>query len=94
MKTITVEHGRDHIRANAVGVGVVETDILEGIVADSRITLTGYGDAHALGHVGQPKEIAEVVAFLAQRTASLVTGALIRADGAHTAVWIVVDLRP
>ena len=41
MKTITVEHGRDHIRADAVGVGVVETDILEGIVADSRVTLTG-----------------------------------------------------
>ena len=41
MKPITVEHGRDRIRADAVGVGVVETDILEGIVADSRATLTG-----------------------------------------------------
>ena len=85
VKTIAIEHGRDGIRANAVGVGVVETDILEGIVEDSRATLAGYGDAHALGRVAQPGEIAEVVAFLAAPAASFITGALVMADGGYTA---------
>ncbi|WP_428395032.1 SDR family NAD(P)-dependent oxidoreductase [Lichenicoccus sp.] len=85
VKTIAIEHGRDGIRANAVGVGVVETDILEDIVEDSRATLASYGDAHALGRVAQPGEIAEIVAFLAAPAASFITGTLVMADGGYTA---------
>lgn len=85
-KVIAVEHGRDGIRANAVGVGVVETDILDGIVDDSRATLASYGDAHPIGRVAQPSEIAEVIAFLAAPASSFITGALVMADGGYTAL--------
>ncbi len=34
-KVIALEYGEQGIRANAIGVGVVETDILAGIVEDS-----------------------------------------------------------
>jgi NAD(P)-dependent dehydrogenase (short-subunit alcohol dehydrogenase family) len=85
-KVIAVEHGRDGIRANAVGVGVVETDILEGIVDDSRATLASYGDAHPIGRVAQPREIAEVIAFLAAPASSFITGTLVMADGGYTAL--------
>ena len=85
-KVIAVEYGGQGIRANAVAPGVVETDILHGIVEDSRATLAGYGDAHPIGRVAQATEIAEVIAFLASPASSFMTGALIMADGGYTAL--------
>jgi len=66
-KVIAVEYGDRGIRANVIAAGVVETDMLEDIVADSRATLASYGNVHPLGRVAQPREIAEVVAFLASQ---------------------------
>lgn len=85
-KVIAVEYGDRNIRANAVLPGVIETDILEGIVEDSRATLASYGPAHPLGRVGQPEEIAEIVAFLASPASAFMTGALVTADGGFTAL--------
>jgi NAD(P)-dependent dehydrogenase (short-subunit alcohol dehydrogenase family) len=85
-KVIAVEYGDRGIRANAVAPGVVETDILEGIVEDSRATLAGYGGAHPIGRVGQASEIAEVIAFLASPASSFMSGALVMADGGYTAL--------
>ncbi|WP_219214360.1 SDR family NAD(P)-dependent oxidoreductase [Variovorax boronicumulans] len=85
-KVIAVEYGGLGIRANAVAPGVVETDILEGIVPDSRATLASYGAVHPLGRVGQVHEIAEVVAFLASPASSFMTGAIVAADGGYTAL--------
>ena len=85
-KVIAVEYGDRGVRANAVAAGVVETDILEGIVADSRATLASYGPAHPLGRVAQPRDIAEVIAFLAAPASSFMTGALVVADGGYTAL--------
>ncbi|SKA31572.1 SDR family NAD(P)-dependent oxidoreductase [Consotaella salsifontis] len=85
-KVIAVEYGDRGIRANAVLPGVIETDILEDIVPDSRATLASYGPAHPLGRVGQPQDIAEVVAFLASPASAFMTGALVTADGGFTAL--------
>jgi NAD(P)-dependent dehydrogenase (short-subunit alcohol dehydrogenase family) len=53
------------IRANVVAPGVIETDMLDNFRADSREYLRSFGDAHPLGRVAQPGEIAEVIGFLA-----------------------------
>ena len=85
-KVTALEYGEQGIRANAIGAGVIETDILAGIVEDSRATLASYGHMHALGRVGQPTEIAHVVAWLASPRSSFVTGTLLMADGGYTAM--------
>ncbi|MBP2559312.1 NAD(P)-dependent dehydrogenase (short-subunit alcohol dehydrogenase family) [Neorhizobium galegae] len=85
-KVIAVEYGAFGIRANAVAPGVIETDILDGIVSDSRATLASYGAAHPIGRVGQPQDIAEVIAFLASPASAFMTGALVMADGGFTAL--------
>jgi NAD(P)-dependent dehydrogenase (short-subunit alcohol dehydrogenase family) len=85
-KVIAVEYGTRGIRANAVAPGVIETDILDGIVPDSRAVLASYGSAHPLGRVGQPRDIAEIIAFLASPASAFMTGALVMADGGYTAL--------
>lgn len=85
-KVLAVEYGKLGIRVNAVAPGVVETNILAGIVEDSRATLARYGHLHPLGRVAQPAEIADVIAWLSSPRASFVTGALIMADGGYTAL--------
>ncbi len=85
-KVIALEYGEHGIRANAIGAGVIETDILAGILEDSRATLASYGHMHALGRVGQPEEIAQTVAWLASPRSSFLTGALVMADGGYTAM--------
>jgi NAD(P)-dependent dehydrogenase (short-subunit alcohol dehydrogenase family) len=85
-KVIAVEYGTRGIRANAVAPGVIETDILEGIVPDSRAALASHGSAHPLGRVGQPRDIAEIIAFLASPASAFMTGALVMVDGGYTAL--------
>ncbi|WP_343551128.1 SDR family oxidoreductase [Pantoea sp.] len=84
-KVLALEAGEHNIRVNAVAPGVVETNILSGMVADSRATLASFGHLHALGRVAQPEEIAEVIIWLASPKASFVTGAVLMADGGFTA---------
>ncbi|WGF88099.1 SDR family NAD(P)-dependent oxidoreductase [Marinivivus vitaminiproducens] len=85
-KVIAVEYGDRSVRANAVAPGVVETDILEGIVEDSRAKLASYGPVHPIGRVAQPADIAEIIAFLAAPASGFMTGALVMADGGYTAL--------
>jgi len=84
-KVLSLEAGENNIRVNCVAPGVVETNILDGIVEDSRATLASYGHAHPLGRVAQPEEIAEAIVWLASPKASFVTGAVLVADGGYTA---------
>ncbi|WP_037570608.1 SDR family NAD(P)-dependent oxidoreductase [Phaeacidiphilus oryzae] len=84
-KVLALEGGPLGIRANLVAAGVIETDFLDTFRPDSRAYLTSFGDAHPLGRVAGPREIAEVLCFLASPRSSFVTGAVLAADGGFTA---------
>ena len=83
---------RHGIRVNAVNPGLTVTERMqEGFEADARQsgkTLTEILQqrtaAMPLGRIAQPEEIADMVAFLASKRASYVSGAVISLDGAMT----------
>ncbi|CAM03870.1 hypothetical protein A8924_4988 [Saccharopolyspora erythraea NRRL 2338] len=84
-RVLAIEGGPKGIRSNAVLPGVVDTDIMEGVVDDGREMLASFGSAHPIGRIGKPEEVAEAVAFLVCDASAFVTGALVAVDGGWTA---------
>jgi 3-oxoacyl-[acyl-carrier protein] reductase len=85
VRSIAVEYGPRGIRANAVIPGLIRTpqstDAVNSLGPDGLDRAGGY---IPWGRVGQPREVAEVIAFLSSPQASYVSGQAIVVDGALT----------
>ena len=80
-KVAALENAKNNIRVNSVHPGVIETTILKAMDDDLRQQTEA---AIPMGRVGQPKEIANLVLFLASDESSYCTGAEFIADGGYT----------
>lgn len=77
-RSLTRELGGRNITANVVAPGFIETRMTEAL---PEATVAGYKAAIPAGRLGDPAEVAAVVAFLASDAAGYVTGAVVPVDG-------------
>lgn len=88
-RNLALDYARDNIRVLSVNPGTVDTPL----VAEAAAAIIGEGgaslaqlqntwaEAHPIGRIAQPAEIANVVLFLASAKASFMTGSYVNVDG-------------
>ena len=81
-----------NIRVNAVGPGSIMTDMMRG-VASNEAAIKMVLSRTPLGRIGDTHEVGEVVAFLASKRSSYITGETIFIDGGRLALNYTVWAR-
>ena len=91
-RAMALDHAKQNIRVNSISPGSVRTPILElaartfdGPDADIEAAFKRFGAAHPLGRIGEPEEVAEMIAFLCSDRAAFCTGGDYLVDGGLTA---------
>lgn len=95
-KSVAIEctNAGHKVRVNTVHPAIIETDMATGIageltrngvVGSEEEALGMLGLVHPMGHIGQSKDVASAVLFLASEASSYMTGAEVVVDGGMTA---------
>lgn len=85
-KALAADLGKDGVRVNAIGPGLIETPLNEGARANNPELIQTFMDHTPLGRTGKPEDIVGPAIFLASDLASYVTGSMVMADGGYRTV--------
>jgi 3-oxoacyl-[acyl-carrier protein] reductase len=80
-RALAIELGPDGITVNCVQPGAITTGMTKEMFETNPDSLTYYASRSALGRIGQPEDVADVMVFLASDDARFITGQGIMVDG-------------
>ena len=87
-RAMALDHVADNIRVNAVAPGVIWSNYYDRMmqqVPDPAAFKQGLKDRAPMGRIGEPKDIANAILFLASDESSFATGSVMLIDGGYTA---------
>ena len=85
-RALAAELGKDGVRVNAVGPGLIETPLNAQARANNPDIARLSVDRTPLGRTGQPEDVVGPAIFLASDLAAYVTGTIVMADGGYRTV--------
>ncbi len=85
-RALAAELGKDGVRVNAIGPGLIETPLNAAVRANDPELVKIFLDHTPLGRAGKPEDIVGPAIFLASDLSSYVTGSIVMADGGYRAV--------
>lgn len=77
-----LDYSAKGIRVNAVGPAFIKTPMISALPPEANEQLIA---AHPIGRLGEPEEVAQLIAFLASEQASFITGNYYAVDGGYLA---------
>jgi len=84
-RSAALETARMGVRINAISPGGVVTPMFQRFTAGNKEMQTGFANAHPVGRLASPDDIARSILFMASDDASFMTGSVVAVDGGYTA---------
>jgi NAD(P)-dependent dehydrogenase (short-subunit alcohol dehydrogenase family) len=85
-KALAAELGRHGVRVNAIGPGLIETQLNASVRANDPGLVKIFLDHTPLGRAGKPEDIVGPAIFLASDMSAYVTGSIVMADGGYRSI--------
>ncbi len=84
-RQLAIDYGEQGMRINAICPGPTLTARIQGYVDRGLTDIDHLGALTCMGRMAEPREIADVMAFMASDAASYMNGATVIVDGGYTA---------
>ena len=85
--SLALDLSKFKIRVNAVAPGAIDTQMVTSLKKEIN-SISKYNarmkEAHPIGRIGKPEEVANVVCFLASNESSFMTGTIVPVDGGRS----------
>lgn len=85
-RALAAELGKDGVRVNAIGPGLIETPLNVKMRTEDPEIMKIFMDHTPLGRAGKPEDVVGPALFLASDLSSYVSGSIVMVDGGYRSI--------